>query len=360
MRMLLLFLLWPSIFLAQETTSINFQNTERSNHATLYDGLLTYDLNFYNDYPEFGSDGGGLNIYSGEDGWGAVFDTNNMRWLKPEFAGLNVNGTVTLNPGLSNNNYVDFISNTNSQINMVFYSQNEAKWNFYTSSDGKFYFRKTNNNPNGGVKMTLDGDNVGIGTSNPGAKLHVYGSTVGMGNIISSIMIGRVRGPEIQAIQEGADEDVQGLAFRVKSSAAFADPNFEAMRISRNGNLGIGTTDPGNYKLAVKGKIRAEEIKVETGWADYVFQEGYDLPSLEEVEQHIKEKGHLINIPSAKEVEENGVELGEMNKLLLEKMEELTLYTLQQQKELENYKKDMMLLNKKLEAMQQQINNLKN
>ncbi|MGW9686766.1 hypothetical protein [Flagellimonas sp. 2504JD1-5] len=106
--------------------------------------------------------------------------------------------------------------------------------------------------------------------------------------------------------------------------------------LSVDQSVGIGTTNPGSYKLAVKGKIRAEEIKVETGWADYVFKKDYDLPTLEEVEKHIKEKGHLINIPSAKEVEENGIQLGEMNKLLLEKIEELTLYTIQQQKTLED------------------------
>lgn len=106
-------------------------------------------------------------------------------------------------------------------------------------------------------------------------------------------------------------------------------------------NLGIGTTNPGSWKLAVKGKIRAEEIKVETGWADYVFKEDYDLPTLEEVEKHIKEKGHLINIPSAKEVEENGIQLGEMNKLLLEKIEELTLYVIQVKNENDRLKLDM-------------------
>ena len=102
--------------------------------------------------------------------------------------------------------------------------------------------------------------------------------------------------------------------------------------IRNTGNVGIGITDPGTWKLAVNGKILATEIKVETGWADYVFEKDYLLPSLEEVEKHILEKGHLINIPSAAEVEANGIELGEMNRLLLEKIEELTLYIINQEK----------------------------
>ncbi|WP_422079424.1 hypothetical protein [Ulvibacterium sp.] len=102
--------------------------------------------------------------------------------------------------------------------------------------------------------------------------------------------------------------------------------------LSVNESMGIGTTNIGSYRLAVKGKIRAEEVKVETGWADYVFAEGYDLPTLEEVERHIREKGHLINIPSAAKVQANGIDLGEMNKLLLEKIEEQMLYILQLEK----------------------------
>lgn len=64
------------------------------------------------------------------------------------------------------------------------------------------------------------------------------------------------------------------------------------------------------------------------GWSDFVFNDDYDLPTLQEVEKHIREKGHLKNIPSAKEVEENGIQLGEMNAKLLPKIEELTLYIL--------------------------------
>ncbi len=115
-----------------------------------------------------------------------------------------------------------------------------------------------------------------------------------------------------------------------------------------NGNVGIGTNDPGAYKLAVNGNVHAKEVTVDLiGWPDYVFEENYTLPTLSQVEQHIKEKGHLVNIPSAKEVEENGVQLGEMNKKLLEKIEELTLYAIAQQKQLKEQEARL----KKLEAL---------
>ena len=144
--------------------------------------------------------------------------------------------------------------------------------------------------------------------------------------------------------------------FTSQTSAVVTDPNNPTMggnwslssgnAYRLTGNVGIGTTNPvptsgdPNYKLAVKGKIRAEEIKVETGWADYVFFKDYKLPTLEEVEKHIQEQGHLINIPSAAEVEANGIELGEMNKLLLEKVEELTLYIIEMKHEINELKKE--------------------
>ncbi|HRB72612.1 MAG TPA: hypothetical protein PK776_12270, partial [Flavobacterium sp.] len=78
-----------------------------------------------------------------------------------------------------------------------------------------------------------------------------------------------------------------------------------------------------------------------TTWADYVFESDYNLPTLQQVEKHIKEKGHLKDIPSAKEVEENGIELGEMNKLLLQKVEELTLYIIEMNKELQAVKSQL-------------------
>jgi hypothetical protein len=93
-----------------------------------------------------------------------------------------------------------------------------------------------------------------------------------------------------------------------------------------------GSVDVSGYKFFVKGGILAEEIRVATTWADYVFEKDYKLPTLQEVEQHIAEKGHLINVPSAKEVEADGISLGEISKIQQEKIEELTLYIIEQNK----------------------------
>ncbi|TXN36140.1 fibronectin type III domain-containing protein [Flagellimonas hymeniacidonis] len=110
---------------------------------------------------------------------------------------------------------------------------------------------------------------------------------------------------------------------------------------SYTGDVAVGTsTVPTGYKMAIDGKLITEEVKVQLSgnWPDYVFAKDYELPTLEEIQKYIKEKGHLPDIPSAKEVEENGIQLGEMNRLLLEKIEELTLYILQQQREIEQLK----------------------
>ncbi|MCI0449803.1 MAG: hypothetical protein L0Y79_08470 [Chlorobi bacterium] len=111
------------------------------------------------------------------------------------------------------------------------------------------------------------------------------------------------------------------------------------MVVHNNGSVGIGTESPSStYKLSVNGKIRAKEIKVESNWSDFVFKSEYNLRTLEEVENYIKENGHLPEIPSEKEVTENGVELGDMTAKLLQKIEELTLYIIELQKDIENLK----------------------
>ncbi len=96
------------------------------------------------------------------------------------------------------------------------------------------------------------------------------------------------------------------------------------------GNVGIGTTNP-THKLSVAGTIRSQEILVEiTGWADYVFEKDYKLRSLDDVATYIKQNKHLPGILSAKEIQENGLAVGETQARMMEKIEELTLYLIEQ------------------------------
>jgi uncharacterized coiled-coil protein SlyX len=183
------------------------------------------------------------------------------------------------------------------------------------------------------MTMTANG-NLGIGTTNPLFKLHIK-------NPIGGAVLGIERGGKTW----GVDIENTGdrLFFRHTNN-----PN--VMTIDhRNGSINIGTTKYfSDYKLSVNGKIQASEIKVHTGWADFVFKKNYNLPTLQEVENHIIEKGHLPNIPSAKEVEQNGIHLGEMNAKLLQKIEELTLYVIEQNKKTEQLQKEIALLKKKI------------
>ncbi|MDQ3290886.1 MAG: hypothetical protein M3Q05_06300 [Bacteroidota bacterium] len=107
----------------------------------------------------------------------------------------------------------------------------------------------------------------------------------------------------------------------------FFNGGSDRMVIDDNGWVGIGTTNTSSdYKLSVNGKIRAKGLKVETGWADFVFADNYKLRSLDEVESYIKANKHLPDVPSEAEVAKNGVDLGPMQATLLQKIEELTLY----------------------------------
>lgn len=113
-----------------------------------------------------------------------------------------------------------------------------------------------------------------------------------------------------------------------------------------------GGVNVSGYNLFVKGGILTDELRVSTTWADYVFAKEYKLPTLQEVEKHIQEKGHLINVPSAKQVEEDGIELGEMAKIQQEKIEELTLYIIEQNKINEAQNKLILQLSDRLNAIE--------
>ncbi|MCW5520688.1 hypothetical protein J1N09_12635 [Aureitalea sp. L0-47] len=138
-------------------------------------------------------------------------------------------------------------------------------------------------------------------------------------------------------------------------STSFAQRNFSNLT-ERNGKIGIGTKSPDEL-LTVKGKIHTQEVLVDLNGAvapDYVFENyfsgaselkpEYSFPTLQEVASYVEEQHHLPGIPSAKELEAEGLSLKEMNLLLLQKIEELTLYTLEQQKEIEALKEKMAKL----------------
>ncbi|UTX48311.1 cell wall anchor protein [Chryseobacterium sp. MA9] len=143
------------------------------------------------------------------------------------------------------------------------------------------------------------------------------------------------------------------------SRVRFSDAVHKSLMVLFNtGKVTVGTDqydNDSNFIFYVSKGIKAEQIKVENpatnGWADYVFKKGYKLRSLEDVEKHISEKGHLPNIPSAKEVEKEGINLGEMDAKLLEKIEELTLYSIEQNKQLKSQSEEI----KELKAQVQQL-----
>jgi len=135
--------------------------------------------------------------------------------------------------------------------------------------------------------------------------------------------------------------------------------------VGNNGTIGIGqftnqlpadgiAPDGERYKLFVKDGIRTEKVKVDiaasNGWADYVFEKDYKLMSLNDLSQFINKNGHLPEVPTTKEAIENGIELKEMNILLLKKVEELTLHLIQQNKELVSQKEEIQALKKEIRS----------
>ncbi|MFY0254577.1 hypothetical protein ACDQ55_11545 [Chitinophaga sp. 30R24] len=230
--------------------------------------------------------------------------------------------------------------------------------------DQQLYFRKTNNDPAqpwSRVILETSG-RVGIHNDYPRAFLDVGVTDL---DTLSSVF---ARLPEGDSEGEGtylgvrthSTQPVNANSFSIEhrffgalNSAitfsrgtsrsdgfmTFSTANgLERMRIDVEGNIGIGTASP-QSKLAVAGTITAQRVKVTaTGWPDYVFHEHYALPSLEELEQYVREHKHLPGIPAAVEVEKNGMDVGDMNKQLLQKVEELTLYIIELKKDVEALK----------------------
>ncbi|AUP79696.1 hypothetical protein [Flavivirga eckloniae] len=233
-------------------------------------------------------------------------------------------------------------------------------YNFHNPNNGgrlELYIEDGQTNArNFGVFTVLKSGNIGVGTKTPSEKLQVNGLIrIPSANNQDNNSPGIVLASNDDFLYDNQYLNHYGFGFHgyQDGSSSHTEPNNaymsgyfgvdfftngqNRMRISRGGIVSIGSVERQlGYKLAVNGNIKAKEIRVETGWSDFVFEDSYNLPSLKEVESHIKEKGHLKDIPSAEEVAKHGIFLGKMDSKLLQKIEELTLYTIDQEKRIEN------------------------
>lgn len=266
-------------------------------------------------------------LYLSTDGANTIMNPN----------GGNV-GIGTTTPSTKLTVYADEygFEHTNTFVRLGTYLNATAGW-FGTLSDDPLYFF-TNN---GGAQMAiLPSGQVGIGLTNPSAKLHIAGNVKING--IETIEFGGGFTKEINAgkigyqtftagyldiIGAGTTQSTRKIRFWNEGGAIFGGP------------VGINSFTIAGYALSVNGNIRTKEVVVESGWADYVFDKNYKLRKLEEVEAFIEKHKHLPNIPSAKEISEKGLHVGDVQKLMMEKIEELTLYVIELKKEIEELKK---------------------
>ena len=212
----------------------------------------------------------------------------------------------------------------------------------------------------------ISSGNFGIGTHNPFSKLSIDGSITLNGKLDNTmsrpvVSPGTLTNGEIRAhggggnlyddgflrISAGGGTNVIKSYIDLSGYSTVPDMNgnivfgtygAERMRIDRNGNVGIGTANP-TSKLTVTGNINSREVNVTVdAGADFVFENNYNLPSLENVEKFIRENKHLPQIASAEEMKKDGINLSEMNIKLLQKIEEMTLYIIEMKKEIETLK----------------------
>lgn len=297
------------------------------------------------------NDGGVLKFLDNIDNFGTVGDEN-VRMTNSGNVGigetspaarLHINGNQFLGSSSGGN----FLRVGSSLGSYLAFDNNEIGARNSSDDPATLYFQFWGGNLS---LCSNDDGRVGIGTSSPSAKLHITdGSDVnvaGGGHLVlgpTSDLNIAMDGNEIQARNSGAASQ---LIIQQGGGDIMMVPN-------ETGRVGIGITSianlPIDYLLAVDGKIISEEVRVELSgsWPDYVFGDSYALTPLDDLERHIKEKGHLPGIPSAVEVENNGIELGDMQKRMMEKIEELTLYMIEANKEISQLKHQLSALTEK-------------
>lgn len=304
-----------------------------------------------------------VNFVGTKDGSPLVFRTNNverMRILKAGKVGIGTS-TPTAKLNVIGDTYVTLAQSgyltlgNDSTSNMTLdYNIVQARYNGGASSLFlNYYGGNVYVGPGSIVSVSSTGANLG-GTTTLAGNTTINGN-FNFGNSTSSIQFANPStspAPMMYMFQSGIANTPRmviahspayptwGLQY-VDSTDKFDFLAGGASRMSinlGNGNVGIGVTSP-TYRLEVCGTIRAKEVLVETGWCDYVFAKDYKLRTLGELEQYINDNQHLPGIAPASEVEKDGLKVAEMNKAMMEKIEELTLYVIQLGKE-----------NKKLQA----------
>lgn len=203
----------------------------------------------------------------------------------------------------------------------------------------------------------LMGGNVGIGTTNPTERLSIAGNLFLTGQRSEIYGTDRNHMIVLRGRQDGTiidETNYYQYGDHVFNTGGPVAGQTEKMRIKANGNVLIGKNTQTNptYKLDVAGNIRADKLVVNTTGADFVFDPGYQLPTLTEVEKYINSNKHLPGIESAKEMATNGLNVGEIQTKLLQKIEELTLYMIEMKKENNEMKQENIFLRKRIENLE--------